>query len=291
MDYLIFFILFLFGIAVGSFLNVLVYRLESDYPFRKIIFGYSFCPNCKNKISWYDMFPVASFFILGGRCRQCDQKISFQYPLIELIAGFLFAGIYFLSSRGYGTAQEYQGVMHSLQNSCFVFLDFNCYLANINLTYLLVVFSALFAIFIYDIKHYIIPNRIIYPLAVFVIAYGLLSISWPFLGAGLSWRSAYAILAGAGFFLALIIISRGRWMGMGDVKLAFFMGLFLSWPNILVALVFSFWIGTLASLPLLLSGRKTINSQIPFGPFLILGTFVAYFWGEQIIRWYLRLTI
>lgn len=291
MDYLIIFILFLFGIAIGSFLNVLIYRLENGYPLHKVILGHSFCPNCKNEISWYDMFPVVSFFILRSKCRQCKEKISFQYPLIELITGFLFVGIYLLSSRGYGLGKESQATIYSLKNNCSIFLNFNCYLANINLAYLLLVFSGLFAIFIYDIKHYIIPNKIIYPLIILSLTYGLLSIFWPFLGIGLSLYSIYAILAGAGFFWVLIVVSRGKWMGMGDVKLAFFMGLFLGWPNILVALALSFWIGTLVSLPLLLFRRKTIYSQIPFGPFLILGVFVAYFWGEQIIKWYLKLNI
>lgn len=290
MDYLIFFILFLFGIAVGSFLNVLVYRLESGYPFRKIIFGYSFCPNCKNKIFWYDMFPVASFFILGGRCRQCDRKISFQYPLIELMMGFLFVAIYFLLDKGYGLMQPSQAAIYGLKNSCSVF-NLGCYLSDINLVYLLIIFSGLFTILVYDVKHYIIPNKIIYPLIIFSLAYGLLSIFFPFLGVGLSIRSLYAILAGAGFFAVLIIVSRGKWMGMGDVRLAFFMGLFLSWPNILVALISSFWLGALVSLPLLMFGRKNMSSQIPFGPFLILGTFVAYFWGGQIIDWYIGIRL
>ena len=96
-------------------------------------------------------------------------------------------------------------------------------------------------------------------------------------------------MGAAGFFFLIWLISRGRWMGFGDVKLGFFMGLFLSWPNILVALFSAFFIGAIIGIGLIIAGKKTLKSQVPFGPFLVTGTFIALFWGQNLINWYINL--
>lgn len=285
--------IFLFGISIGSFLNVLICRLEeSENPnYRSstsIVGGRSYCPHCRHQIRWYDNIPLFSFFILAGKCRDCRGKISWQYPLIELAMGLLFLIIFNFLRQPADSIINFQTVCFG-----FDFFQVSCFKFHVSLLYLFIVFSGLFAILVYDFKHYIIPNKILYPLIVLALGFGvfnLFQVSMPTgRQASFSPQSFVFSLLIPLFFLSLIIISRGKWMGMGDVKLSFFMALFLSWPNIIVAIFLAFWLGTLVSLPLLIFGKKGLKSQIPFGPFLITGTFIAFFWGERIIVWYLQI--
>ena len=157
--------------------------------------------------------------------------------------------------------------------------------------YLLFITSSLIVIFVYDLKHYIIPDKVIYPAILVSLAFIILNFirNWElsirnfnvFQNFGLS-------LIGALFFLFLILISKGQWMGLGDVKLAVLMGLFLGWPKILPALFFAFLSGALIGVLLILIRKKNFKSQVPFGPFLIFGTLIAFFWGVEIINWYLN---
>ncbi|PJA01117.1 prepilin peptidase, partial [bacterium (Candidatus Gribaldobacteria) CG_4_10_14_0_2_um_filter_33_15] len=127
--------------------------------------------------------------------------------------------------------------------------------------------------------------KVIYLAILIVFIYRLFGTSKPFL------NPLFSGFGAAAFFFLLWFISRGRWMGFGDVKLGFLMGFFLSFPNILVALFFAFIIGAIIGIGLIIAGKKTLKSQVPFGPFLILGTFIALFWGDKIINWYLRLAV
>ena len=291
MDYII---LFLLGSAIGSFLNVLIYRLEesekrktqsekedSNYQGSiSIVLGRSYCPNCKHQIRWYDNIPILSFLILRAKCRDCHEKISIQYPLIEIATGMLFLLIF--------------NFQFSIFNK-FSIINFQTIQITdwIVLMYLLATFSGLFAILVYDFKHYIIPNKIIYPLIALVLGFGILNLfgNWNLKIENFnSWQEIILSLLIPLFFLFLIVISKGKWMGMGDVKLALFMALFLGWPSVLVAVFSAFWLGTLVGLPLVISGKKKMQSQIPFGPFLIIGTFIAFFWSSQIIQWYLSIS-
>ncbi|MEK7519422.1 MAG: prepilin peptidase [Patescibacteria group bacterium] len=263
--------IFFFGLIVGSFLNCVIYRLESKDSFLK---GRSFCPHCKNILKWPDLIPVLSFFILKGKCRYCRQKISWQYPLVEistvaiflLIFNFLPRQIYFESTGGF---------------SIFDFLP---------LFYYWIVSSLLIIIFAYDLKHYIIPDRIVYPailiVGIWYLASGIFS---HFYTQYYILNALYSAFASALFFWIIVFISGGKWMGGGDIKLALFMGLFLGFPNILVAFFSSFFLGAIIGLGLILAGKKTMKSEIPFGPFLIIGTFIALFFGEKLINWYLNL--
>ena len=139
----------------------------------------------------------------------------------------------------------------------------------------------LIIIFVYDLKHYIIPNEVIYPAiivaSIWQLVFGI------FINTFLS-----AIFAGL-FFLAIVLVSKGKWMGIGDVKLVFFMGLVLGWPNIFVALFLAFLIGAFVSVILIILKKKTLKSEIPFGPFLVGATFIAMFWGNVLISWYVNL--
>lgn len=252
------FLIFAFGLAVGSFLNSVIFRMERG---TNVLWGRSACPHCAHILAWQDLIPVLSFVFLRGRCRYCRQKISWQYPIVELATGILFLLILNFSSEG---------------GKFF------------NLAYLWIISALLIAIFVYDLKQYIIPDRFLYPA---VLGTGI----WYFVFSEFPTyqilHTIYSALGAAAFFLTIYLVSRGRWMGFGDVKLAFFMGLFLGWPNILLALFFAFFMGAWSGIFLVLSKKKEWRSQVPFGPFLITGTFAALFWGERIIDWYLRLVL
>ena len=277
MAFLIYFFIFLLGLAVGSFLNCIIYRLEIGESFLK---GRSYCPHCKHILNWPDLIPVFSFLILKGKCRYCSQKISWQYPLVELATAIIFLTLYY----------NFFTMVNLLQ---FIFL--------------LAISCFLIIIFVYDLKHYIIPDKIIYPAIAIALIYQLFRIwnlhplcGYPvsnfaphfFKSGGSNFRMLAnpllsAILAGL-FFLIIVLISRGKWMGVGDIKLAFLIGLILGFPKILVALFLAFLIGAIIGLGLVISGKKTLKSEVPFGPLLVTGTFIAMFFGQQIVNWYLH---
>jgi len=251
---------FIFGTFIGSFLNCLIYRLENKKSF---VFGRSICPKCKHKLAWYDLVPIFSFVFLKAKCGYCKAKISFQYPIVEIITGFLFLLIF----------------NHQLSVINNQLLVFNF----INLAFLFFIFSSMLAIFIYDLKHFIIPDKIIYPLTAITLLYLIINHQSSIIS---------YLLAGIGaflFFLFIHLISKGKWLGFGDVKLVLFLGIFLGWPNILLSLFLSFIIGAIIGIGLIALKGKGLKSQVPFAPFLLIGTFIAFFWGNEIISWYLGL--
>ncbi len=252
-------VIFLSGLIVGSFLNSIIYRLPTGESF---LFKRSYCPHCKHRLGWRDLIPLLSFLILRGKCRYCKKPISWQYPLIESATGLLFVLIFWI-------------------------LNFNSLIGEWALVFYLLITCFLIVIFAYDLKHYIIPDQVIYPAIIITLIFNFqFLISKQF--STFNYLILSAVLAAA-FFLTIVLISRGKWMGAGDVKLAFLMGLFLGWPNILVALFLAFFIGAIIGVGLIASQRKTLRSEIPFGPFLVAGTFIALFWGQDIINWYSHL--
>lgn len=272
---MIYIFVFLLGLIIGSFLNAVIYRLEiNQSAFR----GRSFCPKCRHILAWQDLAPLFSFIWLRGRCRYCGKRISIQYPLVELATGLLFLSIFNFFAQG--------GLALGWQFSIFQFF---------NLFYWFYIISVLIIIFVYDLKHYIIPDKIVLPAI-------LVSLVW-ILGVG-NYLPVYGgsvaggeILGGfvnplliavgvATFFFLLIVLSKGRWMGFGDVKLVFLMGLILGYPQILIALFTAFFIGAIIGIGLIVFGKKTLRSQVPFGPFLVGGAALALFFGEIIINWY-----
>jgi leader peptidase (prepilin peptidase)/N-methyltransferase len=158
----------------------------------------------------------------------------------------------------------------------------------LNFSYQWLIVSFLVIVFVYDLKHYLIPDEVIYPALGIGLLYQLFRIwdygKWNF---GDIWNLGFGILP-ALFFLAIILISREKLMGWGDFKLAILMGLFLGWPKILIALFFSFFLGAIIGIGLVLAKKKNFKSEIPFGPFLVFGTFLALFFGQGIINWYLN---
>jgi len=267
---LIILFIFLFGLVIGSFLNCVIYRLGKKQGFLK---GRSYCPHCKHTLSWQDLIPVFSFLILRGKCQYCKKKISWQYPLVELLTGILFLLVFWHFDFGLDLVFGFW-----ILTSCFLVL-----------------------IFVYDFKHYIIPDKVIYPAILLTLGFR----TWDLFGnwelgieaelpfqVGIFSNFANYFLSGLGagaFFLAIVLVSKGRWMGVGDIKLAFLIGLLLGYPNTLLALFLAFLIGAIIGLGLIILKKKTIKSELPFGPFLILGIYIALFFGEKIINWYFNL--
>ena len=285
-------LIFLFGLCIGSFLNVLIERL----PHEESIRGRSRCPKCNHDLSWRDLIPIFSFLILGGKCRYCGKKISFQYPIIEAITGLLFLLIVYENKVIFSTV--YHFIDGHPQSGSLLFA-----------LYLFSITACLIVIFVSDFKYFIIPNQIIYALILITVAW-ILSINYfglqnlflchshesknliNIINSGsriecemISWLNLLlsSIIAG-GFFLSMILVSKGTWMGIGDAKMAFWMGLFLGWPKVFVALFLAFMAGGIIGIILILTGKKNLKSPIPFGTFLALATFVVMVFGERLLE-------
>ncbi len=255
----IYFDIFLLGLIFGSFLNTVIYRLHSKEDF---LVGRSTCPHCGHVLAWDDLIPVFSFIFLGGKCRYCRKKISWQYPLVEFITGLLFLGIF-----------------HQNINLIFDFLGFGI----LKLSYLFFVTCSLVIIFVYDLKHYIIPNKVVYPLIVISGLWHLVHFFFFTLDLNQLLNFFVTGFWTAAFFWTVYTLTSGKGMGMGDVKLGFFIGLFLGYPEVLISLFLSFLIGALVSFFLIIFAGKGFKSKVPFGPFLISGLFLILFLGEYLL--------
>jgi prepilin signal peptidase PulO-like enzyme (type II secretory pathway) len=254
LEILYYIFVFVFGVCIGSFLNCFIYRLEN----KKTLKGRSFCPNCKHILNWKDLFPVFSFLFLGGKCKYCKKKISWQYPAVEIATGIIFLMIFYWIT-----------VFAGMTGVIFWF-----YIA-----------SVLIIIFVYDLKHYEIPDKVLFPAIIISALYCVLFNFNNIL------NYILAVLVGAGFFFLIWFFSKGKWMGFGDVKFAILMGLLLGFSKTLLALFLAFLLGAVMGLILMALQKKKIKSEIPFGPFLIVGTFLAIFFGEKIVNWYLNFLI
>ncbi len=239
-------ILFLLGLALGSFLSVLIYRLHTGKP--GILWGKSICPHCNKTLGAFELIPLFSYLIQGGKCRGCKRTIPWHYPVLELSNGLLFVGI--------ALAQFTPLPLYLFYGLVLIF------------------------VFFYDLLYMEIPDEVMFP----SIAVALLA---TFHFEVVLWQSA---LLGAGglvaFFLIQILLSHGRWLGGGDLRIGAFMGLILGWQLTLVAVFVSYLLGSIMSLVLLSAGRVSRKSMIAFGPFLVLGTLVALFYGQPLLTWY-----
>lgn len=237
------FSLFVLGLAVGSFLNMLIYRLHTE---EDIVTKRSHCPHCNHALGVVDLIPVVGFLLLRGRCRYCNKKISWQYPLIELLTGSLFA---VFAYRLIPQQVEYLTSEHLWK-----------------LVFYLIMTCVLIVVFVYDLKHYLILNAVTYPAIVVALLFDvfLFHVTLRNLGLGL--------LLGAGFFLVLVVVSRERWMGWGDVKLGVLIALIKPWPSILTVFVLSYMLGAVVALIMILLKRKSTKDVLPFGTFLAAAT-------------------
>jgi leader peptidase (prepilin peptidase) / N-methyltransferase len=263
--FLILFLLFLFvlGTAVGSFLNVLIYRTIQGESW---VVGRSKCDHCQRKISWYDNVPIFSFLLLGGKSRCCKKPIPSSYPLVELMTGSLFVWWY-----GIGF------VFFRLTTTPFQVLQ---------PLFWLLVGILLLTIFFADLMHMIIPDLAVGLLFILTLAYRL----YLTLAAVMQIRDLQLALLGmvaAVIFLGgLWALTKGKGMGFGDVKLIAPIALLLGWPKVLVGLFFAFIMGGVVGSVLLLLGKKKVGQVIPFGPFIIVGAVLSLVWGEAVFNWY-----
>ena len=254
--------------VIGSFLNVVIARLKTK---ESILGKRSHCPFCKKKLNWYELIPVISFLLQKAKCLKCKRKISWQYPLVELATGLIFILIFNFSAIG-GPASGWQSFISTV--------------------FLLLISCFLIVIFVYDLKYYLVPDEIIYPAIVLTFLYQLFGIwyfgDWNLFG---FWNLMLGALVGGAFFLIIVLISKGKWMGMGDVKIGVLMGLLLGLSHLFTALFLAFLSGAIISGVLLILKKKGLKSEIPFGPFLTGATFITLLWGDILVRWYLGLFI
>ncbi|MBX4189369.1 prepilin peptidase [Candidatus Parcubacteria bacterium] len=231
--------LFILGAIVGSFLNVVGLRLRSGLT----LGGRSFCPTCHKALKWWELVPILSFIFLRGRCSACRTKISWQYPLVEILTGLVFATLY-ISLRPFSITSYFL---------------------------LLTTFCLYIVILIYDLRHKIIPDLLVYAAILLSLVYRSLST-----GHISDWLSGPAFFV---FFASVWALSKGRAMGFGDAKLALSIGLLLGASEGASAMVMAFWIGSVVALTMMALFKEgkglTMKSEIPFAPFLILGAWVS----------------
>lgn len=239
-------IVFIYGLIIGSFLNVVVYRTKNKKNFLK---GRSFCTHCKKSLSVLDLIPLISFLLLGGKCRYCKKRISWQYPLVEAGSGLTFLFIYLT----YGFSLEF-------------------FLYSVYAVFLII-------IFVYDLLYYLVLDSVSIP-----------AIIISFIGSLLLGYSLTDILIGGiiglTFFLLQFVISKGKWIGGGDLRLGLMCGFMVGWPKILPLLVITYVGGAIVSVALLASKKKKWSDSVPLGIFLTVATLVVLLFGDQIIDWY-----
>jgi prepilin signal peptidase PulO-like enzyme (type II secretory pathway) len=279
---MIWLILFVFGIAIGSFLNVVATRYDGEHFLlsNKIIGGRSHCEHCKKTLRWFELIPLVSFIMVGGRCARCKTKLSFQYPIVELISGLVFALVPY-------RVETFFGISGLLLLGVAAFW--------------VVLFEALLIMSLIDIRLGIIPDE----LNIFLVILGIFFAIFMTGSFGIANHSLInfysglfglqenflinrivAAILGAAFFGFLILITRGRGMGVGDLKLAVPLGIMFGWPDILLVVAFANVIGAIVGLAAVFFGKKNINSTVPFGPFLAVGAIVTFFFAYQLFQWY-----
>jgi leader peptidase (prepilin peptidase)/N-methyltransferase len=239
--------LFVMGLCVGSFLNVVIARVPEG---RSVVSPRSSCPRCGAEIPWYDNVPLISYAMLRARCRHCGEPISIRYPIVELVTGLLFA----LAGWHFGLGADL--------------------LAAVSLLATLVAITAI------DLDRQLIPDVLSLP----GIAAGLLLST---VSGRPGWLdSLLGTLLGGGIFFLIIVASRGG-MGGGDMKLGAMLGAFLGWKLVLVAILLAVLAGGAVAIMLLAMRRRGRKDAVPFGPFLALGGAVSLFWGRPLLDWYL----
>ncbi len=254
MDFVFPIFVFFFGTIIGSFLNVVIFRYNSG---ASIVSGRSQCFSCGKSLSWYELFPVVSFLAQKGRCRGCRVKLSWQYPAVEVLSGIIFVAVFLLDKPV------------------------------LNTVILLGIFSTLLVIAVYDLRHQIIPDGLAVLFSVLALAQFFLAVD---ISRAFHFPYVWTLIAGPMLFFpfwALWFVSQGRWIGLGDGKLALGIGWFLGATLGGSAIMLAFWIGAAWALSIMgvqkvfhrAENKLSMQSEVPFGPFLILAVFIVYFSG------------
>jgi len=241
-------IYFLGGLLIGSFLNVVIARLDTA---ESIVLGSSKCPKCKKPIKWYNLVPIFSFIFLRGRCADCNEKISWQYPLVEIASGLIFI----LSFILFGLS--WQSVFTAI------------------------ILDLMLSIVVFDLKEYQVPESLSWLTLILALigqlAFNINSIGHIIVGAVIS----------GGVIILLVYLSKGKWMGDGDIKIAIILGLMLGFPVAIFGIFLAFIIGAVLGSILLAFKIKKSKDQLPFTPFLLSSLIISLIWGQQIVDWYL----
>ncbi|MDD4930986.1 MAG: prepilin peptidase [Candidatus Colwellbacteria bacterium] len=279
MDILSYTFLFLFGTIIGSFLNVVILRYEPGGRFLgRQLLGRSHCPKCGKTLKWYELIPIASFALQLGRCRGCGTPISSQYPIIEILGGFIVLTTSMIIAPGWLAAMWAAA------------------------------FFILLAASVIDLKHYVIPDAATIMIA--LIGVGMTAVEHlgftkelavipgSFLG-GYAYIFSFteniiighiaAALVLGGVFSAIILGTRGKAMGWGDAKLAAAIGLLLGWPDSILAIMLAFIIGAIIGISMMISKKKKMKDALPFGPFIAIGVALVFYFGYQIMVAYFKL--
>ena len=243
-------VIFVFGLLTGSFLNAVIHRFHSG---ESMMEKHSRCARCGHALSALDLIPLVSFFALAGKCRYCKKSISWIYPLVELATAAAFVLVF----------------VNGLE-----IIDYR-------LLFKFTFVSFLIVIFVYDFKHYLILDKVVLPALAAAMLFQLMQ--------GNLLGGAIGSIALGGFFFVLHVISKGKWIGFGDVKLGLFLGMLAGWPETMVTFFLAYFLGALFAVPLLLLKQKKLADKLPFGTFLTFSAFIAMIWGEGSVQWYFRI--
>jgi leader peptidase (prepilin peptidase) / N-methyltransferase len=241
----------IFGLAVGSFLNVCIHRLPRG---QSLVSPPSRCPSCERPLRWYHNIPVASWIALGGRCGHCQAPISIRYPIIELVTALLWVLIVWMTPVGWLLASR------------------------------LVLGTALIVLFMIDLEHQLLPNVITLPGIAVGFAFSVVAPPGPIdalIGIALGGGVLYGIAA------AYYVVRKEEGMGMGDVKMLAMVGAFLGWQAVLLTLVLSSFAGAVIGLVMMALQKGDMRYALPFGTFLAVGALIAMLFGEAMLAWYL----
>jgi leader peptidase (prepilin peptidase) / N-methyltransferase len=281
-------VLLVFGLCLGSFVNALVWRLRQQERQPKarqaekpkatrstindqrstqnrysILSGRSMCPHCEHELAAKDLVPLFSWLSLKGKCRYCGKPISSQYPLVELATALLFVASY----------TWWPVALNGAQTAIFVLW--------------LAILVGLVALTVYDLRWYLLPNRIMYPLGGLAAIQAVIAVAAANKPLIALLNTVLAVAVGGGIFYVLFQVSGGKWIGGGDVKLGWLLGLIVATPARSLLFIFlAAILGSLVSVPLLATKRLKRTSTIPFGPFLIVAAIVAELFGAHILDWY-----
>jgi len=245
------FLFFLLGLIFGSFFNVVGLRVPKKVPFAN---DSSKCPHCSQQLAWYENIPVLSFLLLKGKCKHCHQKISWIYPVIEMVTGILFA------------------------------LSYEVIGMNLELITALLLVSMLIIIFVSDLTYMLIPNNILLCFLPLLITMRIIMPLDPW------WSALAGSIIGFSLVLMIILLSNGG-MGGGDMKLFGVLGMVLGIEKVIFAFFLSCIIGAIISIILLLLKRINRKQPVPFGPYIVVGTLITYFYGDILLNWYLNFLI
>lgn len=268
--------LIVIGLALGSFVNALVWRIHEQGNPKKhstakvedlsITRGRSMCPACRHQLSVVDLLPVLSWLWLMGKCRYCHKAISVQYPIVEVLVSLLFAAAYIWWPYQLGTFGAW--------------LQFASFLP-------LIVLGV--ALALYDLKWMMLPNRLVYFFCGAAILWLLVTV-YSIGGSQPLVNSLLGALSYGGLFYVIYQVSGGKWIGGGDVRLGFVLGIILGWQKSIIGLTIAAYLATAVVLLIILMGKYHKKMHIPFGPFLLMGMFLAVLWGQQIIEYYYKIS-